>query len=195
MNRTVRSIVLVATLSLAVAACTAGEGDGHASPSPGERRTPLSKLDAVALSGDPLAAGDVELSGHGTHPLGEVRLGGHRIVSYLTGKKCGVSVFNAEKGEVIGLRTAWPEGTSEGSNKLPGGPYFSSSASSAAKSDPWVSLSCGKSSMIIEYQSKASSKASRLNGSISVKRSKDKYTQFVVIGSAKERAKILAKLP
>ncbi|MEW2530671.1 hypothetical protein [Streptomyces sp. NPDC047071] len=195
MNQTIRSVALAATLSLAVASCTTGEGEGHASPSPGPHGTPLSKLDEVSLSGDPMAASDVEISGHSTRPLGEVHLGDHRIVSYLTGKKCGVSVFNAKKSEVVGLRTAWPEDSSEGSNKLPGGPYFSSSASSAVKSDPWVSLSCGENSMIIEYESKSPAGDSRLNGSISVKRSKGKHTQFVVIGSAKERAKILAKLP
>ncbi|MCI3927847.1 hypothetical protein [Streptomyces sp. AN091965] len=142
-----------------------------------------------------MGVSDVEMSGHSTRPLGEVHLGDHRIVSYLTGKKCGVSVFNAKKNEVIGLRTAWPEGASEGSNELPGGPYFSSSASSAVKSDPWVSLSCGENSMIIEYESKAPFRVSRLNGSISVKQSKGKRTQYAVIGAAKERAKILAKLP
>ncbi|MBB5109434.1 hypothetical protein [Streptomyces spectabilis] len=154
----------------------------------------MSKLSEVALSGDPLGASDVELSGSGTRPLGEVRLGEHRVVSYVTSKKCGVSVFDPKKGEVIGLRTAWPENNSEGSDELPGGPYFNSSASGAGKSDPWVSLSCGRNSMIIKYESRDSFKDSHLNGAISVKRSADERTQFVVIGSTEERAKILKKL-
>ncbi|WP_157856014.1 hypothetical protein [Streptomyces aureocirculatus] len=195
MNRTVRSIVIAATLSLAAAACTAGGGDGdRASSPPKPQGIPLRELDEVALNGDPMATVETEFPDGHARPVGEVRFGEYRVVAYVTGKKCGISVFDAKKSETIGLRTAWPRNLDEGSAKLPGGPYYSSSAQSSVRSGPWASLSCGTNSMIIEYESKDSSEASPPNGSASVQRSAGKRTHFVVIGSKDVRARILKKL-
>lgn len=194
MNRTVRSLAISATLSLAVTACTAGEGDDAASSSPARHAAPVQKLDEVALSGDPMASVDAEPSGKHARPVGEVRLGTHRVIAYVAGGKCGISVFDSKKAEIIGLRAAWPGNGSEGSSKLPGGPYYSASGSSSTGVNPWASLSCGRNSMIIEYQSRTPVKASRLNGSVSVEASRNKRSSFVVIGSKDVRADILEKL-
>lgn len=195
MIRTARSLAIVITLSLSAAACTAGEGDDKDASSPAPQDAPLRNLGEISLTGDPMAEIDTGPSDRRPRPVGEVRLGANRLVAYLAGARCGILVIDAKKNTSIGLQAAWPKNSSDGSRRLPGGPYLSSSASGSPHSDPWASLSCGQKSMIIEYEARRLAPASQPRGSISVEQSRNTRTSFVAIGSKDTRTEVLGKLP
>lgn len=192
MNRTVRSLAVGMALSVACVACTAGEGGSDASPPPSPQATPLQKLDELSLSGDPMAEQDAELPVKERRPIGETRIGSNRIIAYVEGSRCGLLVIDSKGSVSISLETQWPQDASQGSSRLPAGPYNSTSAPGTNNSDPWASLSCGKNSMIIEYTSRVPGHVSAPRGSMEVvDNSQKNHTRyFVVVGSEAVRTEI-----
>lgn len=196
MKRLAQHTVIGSALLLACVACTSGVGGSSPSthPSPSSSEPSLLQLPVVNLADDPLSERDVS-SPEKSRVLGEVRNGPDRIIIYTAGQKCGLATTREgdESNLSIQVLTAWPKGSTQGSTRLPHGPYLNSSAKGSHGT--WASLSCGKDAMIIKFFSPDNSKTSNYRGSLDVIKSPNTEVPVsIVVGTRETREKIAAAL-
>ncbi|WP_158754677.1 hypothetical protein [Streptomyces sp. NRRL F-2580] len=147
MARNHRTLAIGAAFIFFIAGCeSGGRRDGETPPN-GIQFAPLAQLEAISVSGDPLAdiSDPVKI-------LSELQYGQNRLIAYVNNDSCGI--LAASKGDPkvnqIHLVSKWPA-NGQGSNGYPAGPY--NSASGPGNQRVWASLLCSKNAMVIEYAS------------------------------------------
>ncbi|MGW1809595.1 hypothetical protein [Streptomyces sp. NPDC002078] len=196
--RTTQFVVIGIAVSLASVACSASSG-GAASPtrSASAQGTPLSSLPRVDLTGKVSDTANPVLSPASSRVIAQVRSGPDYLIAYVTGHKCGLLVIRPDSPHAVQLQVtaAWPENPSEGSSRLPGGPYLTATSTSATPGT-FASLYCGVNSEVIEYSSSATGPASGVPSGIGpvsvVKPSKSGAPIIVSVGNADTRHDVTA---
>ncbi len=190
MGRKFRTLVCGATLALLLAGCTGGE----ALKEPSDLYAPLSKINPITVSGDPLAENDDSLPGGAPRILAEAVEGSHRILMYANETSCGLLTLSGVDAQNVEIHiVSRRPSENEGSSTHPAGPY--NSVSGAGDSNTWASMECSKNAIVVAYVSGEPESEPKVRGHVSTVHDLNRpSTSTFIVGDSNARKEISGQL-
>ncbi|MCH0542685.1 hypothetical protein I3F58_24615 [Streptomyces sp. MUM 203J] len=189
MPQKISSAAVAATLAVCLSGCIEAPPP-DTSP---ERNafTPLSELEVIAVSDNPLEAIGSFPGEEPVKILAEVKQGPYRILAYASESSCGLTSSSDGAGSgKTHLASKWPTGEN-GATLHPGGPYNISSSDDGFGF--LISMACGRNAMVIQYRSAElrDSGEAESRGHVSVDSTEGQSaTSRIVVGGQKVRERI-----
>lgn len=192
------AIACVASLvtSASLAGCVGGGGDAPSPPnSPRSGDAPLSEYKSIALKGPGASAAAAAVAQERGKVIASAQSGDVRLFFYVHGKRCGVYVtsIGSKEPDANQLGAHAPDESDD--TLVPGGPYQVASGSGLANPSTWASLSCGRSSMYVEFDSEQRIAPKAPMGPVSAAKSKKNQARSVfAVGRQTTRQAVLMKV-